>query len=586
MRQDITLLRGFSVFAVVLYHTAIPLWSGGYLGVDIFFVISGFVITQSISRQVENRSFSYCKFWRSRSIRLMPALLVVVSLCSIFAFVLDPNALKVYSQSVIATVFFANNFLLYITSGYWTDVTQFKHLYHTWSLAVEAHFYILFPFIVVLCWKRKFTFVFVITCIFTVSFSAWIFESDIEKRFLLSPYRFWQLLVGVFFYFIHINNCKFKLNFYLGTCLLVAVMALSSVIGQMWGQFFSVMLTGLLLCRENILKPNFLLRIIGLVGLSSYSIYLWHQPLLAYVRYLSEAEPSNSTLLLTVFVSLFLGFATYGCIETQVKNRLLSNFPHTKIYLSIITILVVVSLFSHYSFGFEKYRTTFQYGGDPIVYVEKVFELQEEALYQSSSPRIVIIGNSFARDFANILSEHPQWSSFAIAYRNMSCAQALKDHFELLRRADIIFLAQNFGDGIYSIDFIEQLKLCRDSILSAFDADFLIIGGKNFGWSNGFISLIEDSERASLYTHPNSNVVAFNRLANDILSPNFFDPFDYLMNDEGEVPITTPDGKIIAFDTNHLTPAGAKFLANIFLENISLPSMSDRSIKLLNGNEK
>ena len=145
-RSEIDGLRAVAVIPVMIFHAGFDLLAGGYLGVDIFFVISGYLITCMILAQKSNNQFSYASFYERRIRRIIPALLIVMLFCIPFAyFMMQPDDLENFGQSLISTTFISNNILLYITSGYWDLTSSFKPLLHTWSLGVEEQYYLIFP---------------------------------------------------------------------------------------------------------------------------------------------------------------------------------------------------------------------------------------------------------------------------------------------------------------------------------------------------------------------------------------------------------------------------------------------------------
>ena len=144
-RADIDGLRAIAVLAVLFFHSGISLFSGGYVGVDIFFVISGYLITTIIIREIANNNFSIVRFYERRFRRILPAL-AVVTLASLMAgfFLLTPEGLSSLGKSVLATALFSSNMLFYFESGYFDGAAEMKPLLHTWSLAVEEQYYIFF----------------------------------------------------------------------------------------------------------------------------------------------------------------------------------------------------------------------------------------------------------------------------------------------------------------------------------------------------------------------------------------------------------------------------------------------------------
>ena len=153
-RREIDGLRALAVLPVILFHAGFETFSGGFVGVDVFFVISGYLITTIITAELEQGNFSIVNFYERRARRILPALFVVMLACFVVGyFLLMPDEFKNLGQSFVSTIFFSNNILLAMTSGYWDLASEFKPLLHTWSLGVEEQYYVVIPILLMLCWK-------------------------------------------------------------------------------------------------------------------------------------------------------------------------------------------------------------------------------------------------------------------------------------------------------------------------------------------------------------------------------------------------------------------------------------------------
>jgi peptidoglycan/LPS O-acetylase OafA/YrhL len=368
-RREIDGLRAVAVLPVIFFHAGFDGFSGGFVGVDVFFVISGYLITSLIYSEIQAGTFTLVHFYERRARRLLPALFVVLTCCLPFAWMwLLPQDMKSFSQSLVAVSFFASNILFWFTSGYFDTTAELKPLLHTWSLAVEEQYYLLFPICVMIIWqlgKRWVISLFVAAFIVSLALAQWAPFVKPTTAFFLLPTRVWELLLGSFaaFYFApsqivyrrhkHISaGCSLiglLLIFYaflvfdrrtphpslytlvptVGTVLIILFAAPDNFVGKLLGNRFLVW-----------------------IGLISYSAYLWHQPLFAFARHGSLDELNNLSLGLLVIASLFLAFLTWKYIETPFRNR--NIFSSKKLFcysLAGIIIFLLIGLIGHSTNG-------------------------------------------------------------------------------------------------------------------------------------------------------------------------------------------------------------------------------------------
>lgn len=214
-RREIDGLRAFAVLPVILFHAGFETFSGGFVGVDVFFVISGYLITTVILSELEKGSFSILNFYERRARRILPALFLVMFASIIPGyFWLMPDEFKNFGQSLVSTALFSNNILLSITSGYWDLASEFKPLLHTWSLGVEEQYYVFVPLILMIAWKLgKGTIPHIIWIIFLASFvfAIWFVNVSPKWAFYLLPTRAWEIAIGALAA-IHVRSSPSALN--------------------------------------------------------------------------------------------------------------------------------------------------------------------------------------------------------------------------------------------------------------------------------------------------------------------------------------------------------------------------------------
>jgi peptidoglycan/LPS O-acetylase OafA/YrhL len=201
-RKEIDGLRALAVMPVIFFHAGFTVFSGGYIGVDIFFVISGYLITSIILVELKSETFSIVNFYERRARRVLPALFLVVAVSLPFAWLwLSPLQLKNFSASLVAVSTFSSNILFWITSGYFDSAAELKPLLHTWSLAVEEQYYLFFPIFLVLTWRfgtRRVIALLVVFFIASLAVAQILVASKADFAFFLLPTRGWELLIGAF----------------------------------------------------------------------------------------------------------------------------------------------------------------------------------------------------------------------------------------------------------------------------------------------------------------------------------------------------------------------------------------------------
>ena len=289
-RAEIDGLRALAVLPVILFHAGFELFSGGFVGVDVFFVISGYLITTILIEDIENKRFSIINFYERRARRILPALFFVMLVCIPFAWMwMLPSQMKDFSQSLFAVSLFASNILFWRESGYFAPAAEEMPLLHTWSLAVEEQYYVLFPIFLILAWrfgKSRVFWMIVVMAAFSLLLSEWGWRNKPTANFYLAPTRAWELFAGSIAAFIvqkqgvQKNNFLsliglaaiiFSIFFYNETTPFPSVYALVPVLG--------VVLLVLYADQETYVAKLLSTKGIVAIVLVSYSAYLWHQPL-------------------------------------------------------------------------------------------------------------------------------------------------------------------------------------------------------------------------------------------------------------------------------------------------------------------
>ncbi|WP_260597126.1 acyltransferase family protein [Sphingomonas endolithica] len=322
-RPDIDGLRTLAVLPVVLFHAGIPYVTGGFIGVDVFFVISGFLITGIIAREISERRFSILEFYRRRARRIFPALTAVVLTTILIGYlVLTPKEYVALGGSAVSIAVFSSNFYFWKSVSYFDPGIQ--PLLHTWSLAVEEQYYLFFPILFLVMHKRK---NWMVAALWTVligslALSAALVAIKPSAAFYLLPSRAWELMLGGLLAMERFggpsSDREGKLASLAGYGLILVpvfaytpstpfpgLAALPPVLGAallIWGRGWG-------------LSSRWMVRI----GLLSYSLYLWHLPVIDFARYLTDAPLSPLGGLMASVVSLALAALTYRYVETPFR---------------------------------------------------------------------------------------------------------------------------------------------------------------------------------------------------------------------------------------------------------------------------
>jgi peptidoglycan/LPS O-acetylase OafA/YrhL len=331
-RAEIDGLRALAVVPVILFHAGFELFSGGFVGVDVFFVISGYLITTILIGELEDNRFSIVNFYERRARRILPALFFIMIVCVPFAWMwMLSSQFKDFSQSLVAVSFFVSNILFWRESGYFAPAAEEKPLLHTWSLAVEEQYYILFPIFLLFAWrygKNKVFWMIVAFSAVSLALSEWGWRNNPAANFYLAPTRAWELFAGSIAAFIVNKHGVRKSNVFalLGLAAILysifkydestpfpSVYALVPVLG--------VVLLVLFADKETLVARVLSTKVFVGIGLISYSAYLWHHPLFAFARIrLLESPPWYFMLGLSV-VSLFLAALTWKFVEAPFRNK-------------------------------------------------------------------------------------------------------------------------------------------------------------------------------------------------------------------------------------------------------------------------
>lgn len=344
-RADVDGLRGIAVIAVIAFHAFPTYFPGGFIGVDVFFVISGFLISGIILRNLQRSSFTYFQFYLRRVLRIFPALtIVLVATLLLGALVLLPDELSELGKHVASAAVFVSNFTLWHETGYFSQAAELKPLLHLWSLGVEEQFYLIWPLLLVFLWKRWRRNLALYVLLLTVaSFALALIIGQISAtaNFYLPVTRFWELGLGCFLaisryapdaprhWLDQARSLSDRTNSLLALAG-VGLIAFSLFTFDLDTPFpgFATLVPTLgtacvIVARSGTWFPQRILASGGLLqtGLMSYSLYLWHWPLLSFASILESGEPRLSTRIVAILGSIVLAWLTFKYIERPVRTR-------------------------------------------------------------------------------------------------------------------------------------------------------------------------------------------------------------------------------------------------------------------------
>lgn len=358
-RPDIDGLRAVAVLPVVLFHLDVALFSGGFVGVDVFFVISGFLITRIIYREVQAGIFSYGRFYERRVRRLFPALAAMLAVSSIAAwFMLMPIDYKNFVDSLVAALIFLANVQFWKETDYFHDSVETFPLLHTWSLAVEEQYYILFPPLLILLVRyvpRHLNWILLSLGLASLWGAQASLSSRPESAFYLVHLRAWELLVGSLLAAGMIPSIRSRALAEVTGLFGLGAIAVSFVLLDKGDSFPGVAALPVVLgtalvihagSEQSTLVGRLLsLRFLVFLGLLSYSFYLWHWPIFVFVRYyLIEPFTPAQQIVLFVF-ALGVAWVSWRFVEAPFRapNRLAQTRP-ILFRKTIIAALVLVAL--------------------------------------------------------------------------------------------------------------------------------------------------------------------------------------------------------------------------------------------------
>jgi len=434
-RPEIDGLRALAVVPVLLFHAGFGLVAGGFAGVDVFFVISGFLITSIIHREIRDGSFSVVAFYERRARRIAPALLLVCAVSIPFALMwMLPEELNNFGKSLYAVNVFASNFLFWGQTGYFAPSTELMPLLHTWSLAVEEQFYLVFPLLLLgLRRASAATALKVVLALVALSFAMTqlLARADPAANFYLLPSRFWELGVGAALALVRAERLDLakRRREVLSALGLAAIVASYLFVPQSaffpgWTTVPVVLGTALVLAfaRGDTAVGRLLsLKPLVAIGLISYSLYLWHQPVFAFARLRAiDGIPAGGYVLLIV-LCFALAYLSWRFVEQAFRKP--KRFGRAAVFGAT---LAAGSAAIALGFGFDgsdglvaRNRALAELTRPSVGLGKKCDAVADLRCATSPKPEVAVWGDSFARHLVDgVIASKPDVRLVQLAKNN------------------------------------------------------------------------------------------------------------------------------------------------------------------------
>jgi peptidoglycan/LPS O-acetylase OafA/YrhL len=340
-RKEIDGLRSLAIVPVILFHAGIGGFSGGYIGVDVFFVISGYLITSILVSELDQGSYSIAQFYERRARRILPALFVMLAVSLPFAYLLlNPADLVYFAKSLLGSVLFLGNITSYLQSGYFDAASDVKPLMHLWSLAIEEQYYVAFPVLLAALWRLRLAKVFVailFLSLASLAFAELKLGKDVSSAFFYLHSRAWELGVGALLALAMTSQFQTRFKFeisllvrqalaFVGLALIVFAIAAFDTGTRFPGASALVPTVGAALIIAFGAQQTLVGKLLGTrylvgLGLVSYSAYLWHQPIFAFARYQSPNHLGFWVLCALILLTFVVAYLSWRFVEAPFRQK-------------------------------------------------------------------------------------------------------------------------------------------------------------------------------------------------------------------------------------------------------------------------
>lgn len=566
-------LKGISIIAIALYHFGGGILPYGYLGVDVFFVVGGYLFVRSIDASIKKGSFDYWKFMFRKIIRLFPLVLLVsfVSLLLGYSLML-PDDYENLVESVIASCGFSNNVLQAITTkNYWDVVNMYKPLMHLWYVGVLMKLYVVLPLIYIVVHrllKRDDAIKHTSIVLTVISLILFISPLSSAWKFYFFPFRIFEFTAGGILVYMSGTANRIKrsaISLISGAMLAIMLLSRWEIVSNGLMVLMIVVSTELLIWETlDINITNKMLLTIGEIGKRSYSIYIWHQFVIAFLFYSVFQTGSLSSFIAFIMLISIISLLTYRFIEIPIGSVIGDKKKETAVIGSCVVIAMAIcipSLLLYQHAGVVRDVPELNISKDNVrknmhkEYSDRPYDWDRD--FKDEGTKILVLGNSFGRDWANILYEYDNTLNISYLYYSKD---ALVEEIDRVNEAKMVFYAMgaDFADVPNDvIDLVPAQKL-------------FIVGNKRFGESNGIIYARRTTSNyfESMVEVP-AQLYKQNKHASDEFGDHYIDMLSVVSVENGKVRVFTDDNMFISQDCRHLTRAGAVYYARTLdLQNL------------------
>ena len=572
-RPELDGLRAVAILTTMWSHAGFRGLSGS--GIDFFFVISGYLATSIALRDRDLGRFGVVRYLVRRARRILPALVVVMlATLPVAVLVMLPDELENYGQSLVATLASGNNVLLWLTSGYWDLASEFKPFLHTWSLGVEEQFYLLFPLVLVVAPRvpaRVRTAALVAATLASLGLAVHQGLVDVDSAYYLLPARAWEILVGCLLavgarrgwrWLVAVPDARAR-----GLALLGLGLVVASLVGAPAEEGFrlpvvAAAVAGVALVIAFARSGSPVTRLLSArplvaVGVVTFSVYLWHQPLFVFARVLMPDTPPAWLFVVLMAVALGVGWLSWRFVEEPFRRPArMSLRRFVPVVGGGVAVVVVAGAVLAGTGGLPA-----RLGEDPaeasIDYNRRISETGREPFDRPGATNVLVVGDSWSRDLANsVLETYPR--------ADLELRHLHGPSFD----AGVCFLAANpelegsalwSGADVVLVSIGDEYEPCLRGELASMTAEGKAVfygGPKNFGDNLNWVVQRHGDDRAGLSNRLPGWVAEREASSSALVPAEHYVSWSPLWRD-GRVPITDDAGALLSPDRVHFTRAGA-----------------------------